>query len=103
MFCCCFAVASLLLLLLLLLLVQMLRPTFPLRIAVLGDPGQTFNTVTVVEHMQKSRPDVVLMAGDLSYADEYNTSGHVQPDSANEALSCEYAGFGMCFMGVFIV
>jgi hypothetical protein len=82
---------------------QMPGSTFPLRVAVLGDPGQTFNTVTTLQHIQRSQPDLVLLAGDFSYADEFDTRGDVQPDSDEEALSCEWEGRGLeCTPGLFL-
>lgn len=47
-------------------------PAIPLRLAVLGDLGQTNNSVDTLAHMQESPLypfDAVLHAGDLSYAD----------------------------------
>ncbi|XP_024515666.1 purple acid phosphatase 18 [Selaginella moellendorffii] len=43
----------------------------PVTFAVVGDIGQTGWTVTTLEHVQKSTYDVLLFAGDLSYADYY--------------------------------
>ena len=51
--------------------------TFPLRVGVVGDPGQTFNTSTTFDFLLSGggvggggkKPDVVLMPGDLTYAD----------------------------------
>ena len=50
---------------------------FPLRVGVVSDPGQTFNTSTTFDFLLSGggvggggkKPDVVLMPGDLTYAD----------------------------------
>lgn len=42
-----------------------------LRVGVIGDPGQTYNTSRVLQQLADSKPDVVVMLGDLSYADLY--------------------------------
>lgn len=41
-------------------------PPAQLRVGVLGDPGQTRNTSAVLEQLADSRPDVVLVLGDLA-------------------------------------
>ncbi|KAK6147188.1 hypothetical protein DH2020_018100 [Rehmannia glutinosa] len=45
--------------------------TFPIKFSVLGDPGQTEWTKTTLDHISKSDYDVLLLPGDLSYADFY--------------------------------
>ncbi|RZC62334.1 hypothetical protein C5167_024083 [Papaver somniferum] len=45
------------------------------RIAVVGDLGITSNTTTNVDHMVKNDPSMILMLGDLSYANQYRTTG----------------------------
>ncbi|PSC73849.1 purple acid phosphatase 15-like [Micractinium conductrix] len=49
-------------------------PPAPLSLGVIGDPGQTHNTSTTLEHLAASQPDVVLVLGDLSYADLYRSN-----------------------------
>ncbi|RVX11712.1 putative purple acid phosphatase 20 [Vitis vinifera] len=44
---------------------------FPIRIAVAGDFGQTEWTKSTLDHISKSNYDLLLLAGDLSYADFY--------------------------------
>ncbi|PRW60148.1 Purple acid phosphatase 15 [Chlorella sorokiniana] len=46
-------------------------PPAELRIGVLGDPGQTYNTSRTLRQLADSKPDVVFVLGDLSYADLY--------------------------------
>ncbi|TXG72516.1 hypothetical protein EZV62_001095 [Acer yangbiense] len=49
--------------------------SYPRRIAVLGDLGLTSNTSTTVDHLIKNDPSLLLMVGDLSYANQYLTTG----------------------------
>lgn len=49
--------------------------TYPRRIAVVGDLGLTANTTTTIDHLIKNGPSLVLMVGDLSYANQYVTTG----------------------------
>ncbi|GFP97075.1 probable purple acid phosphatase 20 [Phtheirospermum japonicum] len=44
---------------------------FPINFAVLGDPGQSEWTKSTLDHIAKSEYDVLLLPGDLSYADFY--------------------------------
>lgn len=48
---------------------------YPNRIAVVGDLGLTYNTTTTVAHLMSNHPDLLLLIGDLSYADLYLTNG----------------------------
>ncbi|KAF9606349.1 hypothetical protein IFM89_025017 [Coptis chinensis] len=48
---------------------------FPKRIAVVGDLGLTSNTTTTIDHMIENDPAMILMVGDLSYANQYLTTG----------------------------
>ncbi|KAL3628303.1 putative purple acid phosphatase 20 [Castilleja foliolosa] len=47
---------------------------FPINFAVLGDPGQTEWTKSTLDHIAKSDYDVLVLPGDLSYADLYQPS-----------------------------
>ncbi|KAK1592818.1 hypothetical protein Q3G72_030872 [Acer saccharum] len=49
--------------------------SYPRRIAVVGDLGLTSNTSTTVDHLIKNDPSLLLMIGDLSYANQYLTTG----------------------------
>lgn len=40
----------------------------------LGDLGQTFNSLSTLEHYMESKAQTVLFVGDLSYADRYKYS-----------------------------
>ncbi|XP_061988057.1 purple acid phosphatase 23 [Rosa rugosa] len=49
--------------------------TYPRRIAVIGDLGLTSNTTTTVDHLIQNDPSMIVMVGDLSYANQYLTTG----------------------------
>nr|ACR23327.1 purple acid phosphatase isoform a2 [Triticum aestivum] len=49
--------------------------SYPGRIAVVGDLGLTYNTTSTVDHMASNRPDLVLLVGDVCYANMYLTNG----------------------------
>ncbi|GAB2221479.1 hypothetical protein Droror1_Dr00012660 [Drosera rotundifolia] len=51
------------------------RDVYPRRVGVLGDLGLTGNTSTTIRHLIQNDPSVVLMVGDLSYANQYLTTG----------------------------
>ncbi|XP_031111441.1 purple acid phosphatase 23 [Ipomoea triloba] len=48
---------------------------YPRRIAVVGDLGLTSNSTTTIDHLIVNDPSMVLMVGDLSYANQYLTTG----------------------------
>eukprot|EP00253_Pinus_taeda_P027647 PITA_27647 len=45
------------------------------RIAVVGDLGLTYNSSTTFNHLVQNDPSMVLMVGDMSYANNYITTG----------------------------
>ncbi|KAK7331465.1 hypothetical protein VNO77_25690 [Canavalia gladiata] len=49
--------------------------SYPSRIAVVGDLGLTYNTTSTVNHMTSNHPDLILLLGDVSYANLYLTNG----------------------------
>ncbi|KAL2653087.1 hypothetical protein R1flu_021215 [Riccia fluitans] len=49
--------------------------SFPARIGVIGDLGLTYNSTSTLDHLMMNKPDLVLMVGDLVYADLYVTNG----------------------------
>ncbi|KAL4643780.1 hypothetical protein ACB092_02G116700 [Castanea dentata] len=49
--------------------------SYPHRIAVIGDLGLTSNTTTTIDHLIQNDPSMILMVGDLSYANQYQTTG----------------------------
>lgn len=48
---------------------------YPRRIAVVGDLGLTSNTTTTIDHLIMNDPSMILMVGDLTYANQYLTTG----------------------------
>ncbi|GAX77672.1 hypothetical protein CEUSTIGMA_g5115.t1 [Chlamydomonas eustigma] len=56
-------------------------PTYPLRIGLIGDIGQTENSTQTRNHLQAHLPQLILNMGDLSYADNY------QPDNPERGLA----------------
>ncbi|CAI0423664.1 unnamed protein product [Linum tenue] len=44
-------------------------PTFPIKFAIVGDLGQTEHTNSTLQHISQSSYDMLLLPGDLSYAD----------------------------------
>lgn len=59
---------------------------FPRRIAVVGDLGLTQNSSTTFDHLTMNDPSLVLMVGDLTYANQYRTTG-------GEGASCFSCAF----------
>ncbi|XP_058182164.1 purple acid phosphatase 23 isoform X2 [Rhododendron vialii] len=49
--------------------------TYPSRIAVIGDLGLTSNSTTTIDHLIENDPSMILMVGDLTYANQYLTTG----------------------------
>ncbi|GJP59685.1 hypothetical protein CLOP_g14724 [Closterium sp. NIES-67] len=45
--------------------------TYPFKVALVGDVGQTLNSSTTFDNVNAGSPSLVLFAGDLSYADQY--------------------------------
>ncbi|KAL0403799.1 UNVERIFIED_CONTAM: Purple acid phosphatase 15 [Sesamum radiatum] len=58
---------------------------YPSRIAVVGDLGLTYNSSSTIEHVTSNKPDLVLMVGDLSYANLYLTNG-----TSSDCYSCSF-------------
>ncbi|XP_059635178.1 bifunctional purple acid phosphatase 26-like isoform X2 [Cornus florida] len=46
-------------------------PDAPYKFGIIGDLGQTFNSLSTIEHYMQSGGQAVLFVGDLSYADRY--------------------------------
>ncbi|KAL9332851.1 hypothetical protein ACSQ67_002461 [Phaseolus vulgaris] len=49
--------------------------SYPNRIAVVGDLGLSYNTTSTVDHITSNHPDLILLVGDVSYANLYLTNG----------------------------
>ncbi|GAV70782.1 Metallophos domain-containing protein/Metallophos_C domain-containing protein, partial [Cephalotus follicularis] len=48
---------------------------YPPRIAIIGDLGLTSNSSTTIDHLIENDPSLILMVGDLTYANQYLTTG----------------------------
>ncbi|KAL8486773.1 hypothetical protein ACS0TY_023458 [Phlomoides rotata] len=48
---------------------------YPTRVAFVGDLGLTSNSTTTVDHIIKNDPSLLLLIGDLTYANQYLTTG----------------------------
>ncbi|CAK9185395.1 unnamed protein product [Ilex paraguariensis] len=60
--------------------------SYPHRIAVVGDLGLTSNSTTTIDHMIENDPSMVLMVGDLTYANQYLTTGGKGASSFSRAF-----------------
>ncbi|KAE8710393.1 Purple acid phosphatase [Hibiscus syriacus] len=49
----------------------MIGPDVPYKFGIIGDMGQTYNSLSTLEHYMESGAQSVLFLGDLSYADRY--------------------------------
>ncbi|KAG2582967.1 purple acid phosphatase 23-like isoform X1 [Panicum virgatum] len=49
--------------------------SYPRRVAVVGDLGLTGNSTATVDHLAQNDPSLVLMVGDMTYANQYRTTG----------------------------
>ncbi|KAL0458588.1 UNVERIFIED_CONTAM: Purple acid phosphatase 15 [Sesamum latifolium] len=58
---------------------------YPSRIDVVGDLGLTYNSTSTIEHVTSNKPDLVLMVGDLCYANLYLTNG-----TSSDCYSCSF-------------
>lgn len=59
---------------------------YPRRIAVIGDLGLTSNSSSTIDHLINNDPSLVLMVGDLAYANQYITTG----DKGASCYSCSF-------------
>ncbi|KAL5798743.1 hypothetical protein ACOSQ2_003563 [Xanthoceras sorbifolium] len=59
--------------------------SYPNRIAIVGDLGLTYNTTTTISHLISNKPDLVLLVGDVSYANLYLTNG-----TGSDCYACSF-------------
>ncbi|KAI4303904.1 hypothetical protein MLD38_039486 [Melastoma candidum] len=59
--------------------------SYPSRIAIMGDLGLTYNTTSTVDHIMGNHPDLVLLVGDVTYANLYLTNG-----TGSDCYSCSF-------------
>ncbi|XP_050219642.1 purple acid phosphatase 15-like [Mercurialis annua] len=60
--------------------------SYPSKIAIVGDLGLTYNTTSTVNHMISNNPDLILLVGDVSYANLYLTNG-----TGADCYSCAFS------------
>ncbi|KAK9183463.1 hypothetical protein WN944_026615 [Citrus x changshan-huyou] len=60
--------------------------SYPSRIAIVGDVSLTYNTTSTVSHTISNRPDLILLVGDVNYANLYLTNG-----TGSDCYSCSFA------------
>lgn len=58
---------------------------YPSKIAVVGDLGLTYNTTTTISHVMHNEPDLLLLIGDVTYANLYLTNG-----TGSDCYSCSF-------------
>jgi phosphodiesterase/alkaline phosphatase D-like protein len=49
--------------------------SYPSRVAIVGDIGLTYNSSATLDHIKLNDPSMLLVIGDLSYANNYLTTG----------------------------
>ncbi|CAO2189006.1 unnamed protein product [Urochloa humidicola] len=49
--------------------------SYPRRVAVVGDLGLTGNSTATIDHLAQNDPSLVLMVGDMTYANQYRSTG----------------------------
>lgn len=59
--------------------------SYPKRIAMVGDLGLTYNTTSTVDHMRSNKPDLVVLVGDVTYANLYLTNG-----TGSDCYACSF-------------
>ncbi|KAG9445704.1 hypothetical protein H6P81_011832 [Aristolochia fimbriata] len=60
--------------------------SYPKRIAIVGDLGLTYNTTSTINHLQSNKPELVLLVGDVTYANLYLTNG-----TGSDCYSCSFS------------
>ncbi|KAK6930689.1 Calcineurin-like phosphoesterase domain, ApaH type, partial [Dillenia turbinata] len=60
--------------------------SYPKRIALVGDLGLTYNTTSTVSHLARNNPDLIVLVGDVSYANLYLTNG-----TGSDCYSCNFS------------
>ncbi|KAL8486865.1 hypothetical protein ACS0TY_023527 [Phlomoides rotata] len=60
--------------------------SYPSRIAVLGDLGLTYNSTSTIEHLTSNKPNLILLVGDVCYANLYLTNG-----TGSDCYSCSFS------------
>ena len=59
--------------------------SYPRKIGIIGDLGLTYNSTTTIDHLISNKPDLVLLVGDVTYANQYLTNG-----TGSDCYSCSF-------------
>lgn len=59
-----------------------------------ADPGQTFNTSEVLKGLIASKPQLLLLGGDFSYADNWRGPGEFLDREEYGSFTCECTRIG---------
>lgn len=51
------------------------KDAYPFRLGIMGDVGQTWNSSRTLAGIASFAPDILLLVGDLTYADDYSANG----------------------------
>ncbi|KAL4422377.1 hypothetical protein ABPG75_008574 [Micractinium tetrahymenae] len=67
---------------------------YPLRIGVIGDLGETANSTQTLEGLEATEPDIVLLVGDFTYANDHQSNdtsdkGHKSGSNVTESTSMQ--------------
>ena len=60
--------------------------SYPSRIGVVGDLGLTYNMTSTISQMMRNDPDVIVLVGDVCYANMYLTNG-----TGSDCYSCSFS------------
>ncbi|CAL1412032.1 unnamed protein product [Linum trigynum] len=60
--------------------------SYPRKIAIFGDLGLTYNTTATISHVKSNNPDLVVLVGDVCYANLYLTNG-----TGADCYSCSFS------------
>ncbi len=71
---------------------------FPYRLGLIGDLGQTENSMDTLDHAAALEPVSVLNVGDLSYADGYQPRYEPMKHQAKGCCDCRHTHSGMCIL-----
>lgn len=59
--------------------------SYPGKIGIIGDLGLTYNSTTTIDHLISNKPNLVLLVGDITYANQYLTNG-----TGSDCYSCSF-------------
>ncbi|CAH9129800.1 unnamed protein product [Cuscuta epithymum] len=58
---------------------------YPNKVAIVGDLGLTYNTTSTINHLMRNNADLVILVGDVSYANLYLTNG-----TGSDCYTCSF-------------